>query len=155
MKQLLFLRSLEANVRRNYCASTTGPDEGLTWWRQYKVGRKWLAIEHCTGAIDGGGSRSHPQIAGSQKDKSAANQHRLCRNTLLLLPAETKHVGKLKVDFELEVTLLHCSPVVTEATKGRTDGSHGCAKLCQWSTNMYTGHIMHIGSFQIFRTKMY
>ena len=30
VKQLLFLRSLEANVRRNYCASTTGPDEGLT-----------------------------------------------------------------------------------------------------------------------------
>ena len=30
MKQLLFLRSLEENMRRNYCASTTGPDEGLT-----------------------------------------------------------------------------------------------------------------------------
>ena len=65
----------------------------------------------------------------------------------MLLPAETKHVGKLKVDFELEVTLLHCSPVVTEATRGRgADGSHDCAaKLCRRCTNMYTGciFIMH------------
>ena len=44
-------------------------------------------------------SRSHPQIAGSRKDKSTANQQqrRLYRKTLVLvvLVAETKHVGKL------------------------------------------------------------
>ena len=58
----------EQSKWRNYCTASPrqphrGPDEGLTWWQQYNVARKWSAIEECTRAIVGGG-----EIAGSWKD---------------------------------------------------------------------------------------